>query len=100
MPQSESVCDRGDRHELVLFYSPNPACANPFPFRSSPWFLMVELTSTSNGTSNGTRNWYLCRRGCIVSVDVLINDHVLNATKQDHRVQKFIFLIHSLNVCF
>ena len=38
-PQSESVCDRGVRHKLVLCCSPNPACVNPFPFRSSPWFL-------------------------------------------------------------
>ena len=31
---------------------------------------MIKLTST--GVSNRTRNWYLCRRGCIVGVDVLI----------------------------
>jgi hypothetical protein len=37
--QSEPACDRGDCHTLVLFCSPNPACSNPFPFQSSPWFL-------------------------------------------------------------
>ena len=37
--QSEPASDRGDRHKLVFFCSPNPACSNPFPFRSSPWFL-------------------------------------------------------------
>ena len=31
---------------------------------------MINMTST--GTSNRTRNWYLCRRGCIIGVDVLI----------------------------
>jgi hypothetical protein len=37
--QSELACDRGDCHKLVFFCSPNPACSNLFPFRSSPWFL-------------------------------------------------------------
>ena len=39
-PESDSVCNRGDGHKLVPFCSPNPAIANPSPFRSSPWFLI------------------------------------------------------------
>jgi len=39
-PQSESVCNRGDGHNLVLCCSPNPANVSPCPFRSSPWFLI------------------------------------------------------------
>jgi len=39
-PQSDSVCNRGDRRKLKVCCSPNPAYASPFPFRSSPWFLI------------------------------------------------------------
>jgi hypothetical protein len=38
-PSLHVSCDRGDRHKLVFFCSLNPACSNPFPFQSSPWFL-------------------------------------------------------------
>jgi hypothetical protein len=38
--QSKSVWSHGGHHKLVLCCSPNPANASPFPFRSSPWFLM------------------------------------------------------------
>jgi hypothetical protein len=39
-PQSDSVCNRGDRRKLEVCCNPNLAYASPFPFRSSPWFLM------------------------------------------------------------
>jgi hypothetical protein len=39
-PKSDSICNRGDCHKLELCYSPNSAYASPFPFQSSPWFLI------------------------------------------------------------
>jgi hypothetical protein len=38
--QIHSICNRGDCHKLELCCSPNPAYVSPFPFRSSPWFLI------------------------------------------------------------
>jgi hypothetical protein len=42
-PESKSVCDRGGRHKLLLFWSPNAAGANATPFHSCPSFLSNKI---------------------------------------------------------
>jgi hypothetical protein len=38
-PESKSICGRGGRHKLLLFWNPNVTGANATPFRSCPSFL-------------------------------------------------------------
>jgi hypothetical protein len=42
-PESKSICGRGGRHKLLLFWNPNAASVNGTPFRSCPSFLFVVL---------------------------------------------------------
>jgi hypothetical protein len=37
--QELSICGRGGRHQLLLFWNPNVAGMNSTPFRSCPSFL-------------------------------------------------------------
>jgi hypothetical protein len=42
-PESKSICGRGVRHELLLFYNPNVAGTNATPFHSCPSFLSNKI---------------------------------------------------------
>jgi hypothetical protein len=43
MHESKSICGRGGRHKLLLFWNPNAADANATLFRSCPSFLSNKI---------------------------------------------------------
>jgi hypothetical protein len=45
-PESKSICGRGDRHKLLLFWNPNVTGANATPCRSYPSFLSNKIEYT------------------------------------------------------
>lgn len=93
-PQSDSVCNRGDCRKLKVCCSPNPAYVSPFPFRSSPWFLIktrVHVSPRSKQDGQELKKeltWWLTFRArarvigpAVVGVDVW---SVLMSSSCDH----------------